>query len=568
MKDISRRIVLFLERISLQCWESSFYRFILFSVATIFAINFLGYHFGTFDQSIHIPFLKKFADPTLYPNDHFLDLRFTHYSYFWFLFVPFYRLGILEITMFITYVCIIYLTFLAVWNISKTLFNNPLVSFLSVIVFMLPHIGFGLTPLIEFSLLNRTFVLPFLLFSINEYLNKRYLKAYILLGILYNLHILSVNFVLVMFIFDSLIHIRIIGIKKLLIYVFGFCIAAFPVLYWKSTTSKIDLSLQPEWLNIINNGFLHHLFSLFSKDPVFILPTISGLATLILFFIGFFNSKKTYTDHTVKHFMFAAICILIVELVTARWLPITIIIQLQIVRIGIFILLFGYLYFTHYLVTYFLKDKEEKYEHFFFLTFITIISGSAIIPLITLLIQQRFSSILLLRFLMFVAIMGFFGFMTLVWTLEIWFPGIYIFPRKDSYYEAQKWARNNTLKDSIFIVPPYPWLFFDYDWRVVSERSTIADLGDLGEIAINPQYLSFWLPRFKALAPGALLQFKGNVFENKKIIKKAFYTLQKNDFKHIAEKYGASYLVVEKPYVYDFQEVFENNGYRVYKITK
>lgn len=523
----------------------------------------MGYHFGTFDQSVHIPFLKKFSDPSLYPNDPYIDLRFTHYSYFWFLFIPFYRLGILEITMFITYVCIIYLTFLAVWNISKTLFNNPLVSFISVIVFAFPHIGFGLTPLIEFSLLNRTFVLPFLLFAINEYLNKRYFKAYVLLGVMYNFHILSVNFVLAMFLFDSMIRLRIISTKKLFFSILGFLVAALPVLYWKSTTSKLDLSLQPEWFTIIHNGLLHHLFSLFPKDFIFILPTFSGLAVLTLFFVGFSHSKKTYTDHTVKHFMIAAIGILIVEMITAHWFPVTIIIQLQIIRVGIFILLFGNIYFIHYLVNHLLK---KDYERFLLFVLITIISGSAIVPLIAWGIRNV--TILGLRLFAGFALIAFIGFMSLAWTLSIWHPGIYVFPRRGSYYDVQIWARNNTSKDSIFIIPPYPWLFFDYEWRVGSERSIIADLGDLGEIAINPQYLSLWLPRFKTLAPGALLQFKGNVFENKKIIKKAFYALRTNDFKNIAEKYGASYLVVEKHYTYDFPEVFENSGYRVYKITK
>lgn len=549
----------FLQRIAKKCWESSFYRFVLLVIVTVITIAFMGYYFGTMDQSIHIPFLKKLADPSLFPHDRYIDLWLTHYSYFWFLFIPFYRLGILEITMFATYVCIIYLTFLGIWNISKTLFNSPLVSCLSVIVFIFPHIGFGLTPLIEFSLLNRTFVLPFLLFAINEYLNKRYLKAYIILGILYNFHILSVNFVLAMFLFDSLIRIRTIGLKKILWYVFSFSIAAFPVLYWKFTTSTVDLSLKQEFFNILNNGFLHHLFSLFPMDPLFIFPTLSGLAVLALFFIGFFNSKKTYADYTVRHFIFAAIGILIVELITARWLPVTIIIQLQIVRVGIFILLFGNLYFINYLIT-------TKRPLFF--SFITVIPGSAIVPLTVWLVQRRFTSTIVLKSLIIIALIGFVGFMNLAWFLGIWRPGIYVFPQKDPYYDVQLWARNNTSKNSMFITPPYPWFLYDYGWRTGSERSTIAEFGDIAEIALNPQYLPIWLPRFEALAPGALEQFRGNIFENRDIVRKAYYSLSTQNVRRVAQKYGASYFVVEKPYSYDFPEVYENNTYRVYKIIK
>ena len=63
-------------------------RYALFLAAALAAIWISGYHFGTFDQVIHIPFIKKFADPGLYPGDAFLDLRNEHYSYFWLMFLP------------------------------------------------------------------------------------------------------------------------------------------------------------------------------------------------------------------------------------------------------------------------------------------------------------------------------------------------------------------------------------------------------------------------------------------------------------------------------------------------
>jgi len=53
---------------------------LFFGIAMI-AIWANGYHFGTFDQVVHIPFLKKFADPGLYPADAFLNLRSEHYSF-------------------------------------------------------------------------------------------------------------------------------------------------------------------------------------------------------------------------------------------------------------------------------------------------------------------------------------------------------------------------------------------------------------------------------------------------------------------------------------------------------
>ena len=46
-------------------------------------------------------------------------------TFYWFFFIPFYRLGILEITLFITHFLAIFITFLAIWSLAKTLFKNP-----------------------------------------------------------------------------------------------------------------------------------------------------------------------------------------------------------------------------------------------------------------------------------------------------------------------------------------------------------------------------------------------------------------------------------------------------------
>lgn len=567
MKDLSKRFVLFLERISLLCWESPFYLCILLALVTLFTITFMGYHFGTFDQSIHIPFLKKFADPTLYPNDHFLDLRFTHFSFFWFFFIPLYKLGFLEISMFIIYVGIIYLTFYAIWKLTKTLFNNPVVSFLSLVVFMFPHVGFNLLVLIEFSLLNRTFVLPFLLLAIDAYLNKRYLRAYCMLGILYNLHVVSVNFVLAMFLFDSIIRFRNIGWKKICASLGLFVIFALPVLIWKSKLSPIDVSIHREWFSIIDKGLLHHLFLGFTTDPKFIFLTLGGFGTLIMFFIGRHILRQTKVDPIIIHFVFAGILILILNFIISQWFPITILVESQIARVSVFILLFGYLYFIYFLTKrYFENGKMPR--RFLLLILVTIVSISPIIPPLIWFIQDRFQSNRLLKIMVSIILVSSVFSLLIAVKVGLWYPGIYIFAKKDASYDVQMWARTHTPKDAIFITPPTPWIFYDLEWRVVSERSTVTHLGELAEAAFSPDYIAYWKPRFESVAPGALEKFRGDVFENKKIVTQAYYDLSANDLNRIAQKYGASYLVVEKPHEYNFQEVFENSGYRVYKITK
>src|SRR3990172_13072701 len=111
-------------------------------------------------------------------------MRYQHFSFFLFFFLPFYKLGVLEAGLFIVHVFITYFTYWALWTLSDTLFRNPLASLLGVLAFTIPHIGFAGFPVFEFSLLNRTFVLPFLLWAILLFLRGRYLPAFTLLGVM------------------------------------------------------------------------------------------------------------------------------------------------------------------------------------------------------------------------------------------------------------------------------------------------------------------------------------------------------------------------------------------------
>lgn len=86
-------------------------RLLLFGAATLLVLVGWGYSFGIYDQSIHLPFMQKFADATLYPGDTFMELRWQHFSYFWFLFIPFYRLGVLEPGLFVTHAVATLFTF-------------------------------------------------------------------------------------------------------------------------------------------------------------------------------------------------------------------------------------------------------------------------------------------------------------------------------------------------------------------------------------------------------------------------------------------------------------------------
>jgi len=527
----------------------------------------MGYYFGTFDQSSHIPFLKKYADPSLFPGDAFFDLRFTHYSYFWFFFLPFYRLGLLEPSMFVVYVLTIYATFWALWRLSQTLFDNPLSSLLSIIAFTLPHIGFAGFSVIEFSLLNRTFVLPFLLLALDLYLQRRYLLTFLLLGLLYNLHVISVNFVLFMVLFDALVQRNRVGWRAIVQGMIVFVIAASPVLIWKLGGSPVDFSPRWQWFSIISRGMLEILFYMLAPYPQILIVTLGGVSAIVLFFIARRHAPAPQHDRSITNFIYATLIILAVEIVTAQWYPATIIIQSQIIRAGLFVVIFGYLYFANYLAKGYQSGRVARPDF----TLLTSALACSICPVVLLIAWagQRWISAARLRRMAvaLLVLVTFVGMSAELYATNLWRPGIHIFAQRSPWYDAQVWARDHTPRDALFITPPQIWWFYDLEWRVISERSTVVTLSELLEAAFSPEYMDHWKPRFEALAPGALDQFQGDIFANIGTTAHAFYSLSTGDLRRVARTYGASYLVVEKPHRYAFPVVYENEEFIIYRLT-
>ena len=540
-------------------------RHLFLLAATIATILFTGYHFGTFDQTIHIPFLKKFANPALFPNDPFLDLRFQHYSYFWFLFVPFYRLGVLEVTLFAVHVLVVYGTFWALWGLSEALFHSSLASLLTVLGFMFPHIGFAGFPVIEFSLLNRTFVLPFLLLAIILFLRRRYWLAFGVVGLMYNLHVISAQFVLAMFLFDGLLEFKRIGWRNLALGLVVFLVTAAPVLIWKLQASPVDFSLRPDWFQIIARGTLYNLFYLFPPYTYILLTTVSGLSALALFLIARRNSPSSPLDRTVTIFIAAAVIILAIQVVTAEWLPITIIIQSQIIRVGLFVLIFGYVYFANFLAQAYQAHLDPG--DLGPLAGAYLLSVLPLAPLAVWLVQLVVRARAWRRWLGW-AIMATFLVSSFVigFVYNVWSPGLHIFGPQTAWEDAQVWARDNTPLNAVFITPPQIWWLYQSDWRVFSERSTVVTLSELLEAAFAPDYLAYWTPRFEAVAPGALAQFRGDLFENQRITAQAYYSLTAADFMRLGQRFGAQYLVVDSAHPYALPLVYENQSYRIYSL--
>jgi hypothetical protein len=155
----------------------------------------------------------------------------------------------------------------------------------------------------------------------------------------------------------------------------------------------------------------------------------------------------------------------------------------------------------------------------------------------------------------------------LVW-LNFYAPGIYIYGQPTPWVDVQTWARLNTPVQSRFITPPEKFNLQESDWRVHSERSSVATLSELLVAAFQPGYEVEWQSRFELVAPGALAHFTHSYFDNTRITKEAYYSLSAADLRAVACKLNAQYAVLEKPNERSLPLAYENAQFVIYDLTQ
>ncbi|MDY6872692.1 MAG: DUF6798 domain-containing protein [Chloroflexota bacterium] len=555
------------KRVSQYLASHSLSRHLLFLALAFLAVAVNGYHFGTFDQVFHIPFLKKFVDPTLYPGDSFLSLRWYHFSFFWFPFIPLLKAGLLEISLFIVHILTVYGTIWMFWELTNTLFQNNIANLLIVLALVIPHLGFPGFQIIEFSLLNRTFVLPFLLGSMVLYLNDKKWLAFLVLGLMFNLHVIYAIFVLCMFLLNEVLTFKWRAWWKPALWVGIFVAAGSPVLIWRMQTgSGIDFSLRPEMLNLATKGLLSTVYYPLTGSAYGLGNLVAGLGTVWAFMLGLRRAPKSDKHRTMRNFALAVGVLIMVGLIASYILPVTILLQMQILRVGVFMLFFGMIYLTHFISEAFTSGEIDRGRFLILaLSFVLLFT-----PLLTILIYylDRWLAHKDIKPAWLLVLITAIQTVTVIAGLasQIWAPGYYIHGPQSDWRRVQDWARVNTPQDAMFISPPQIFGHYTPDWRVFSERGTVFTTPELMEIPFAPSFIPSIKERLSAVAPGALAQFDGDYIKTLELTGKAYYTNSREDFIKLACEYQADYLVVESSHPYNFLTVYQNDGFFVYHL--
>jgi len=436
-----------------------------------------------------------------------------------------------------------------------------------MLALLFPHMGFPGFQIIEFSLLNRTFALPFILGSIWLYLKDRRILAFLLLGLMFNIHAVYVIFVLCMFLLNETLSFDRSTWWKPFTGMGVFILAGLPVLLWRMQTgSGIDLSLRPELLSLASRSLLYTVYYPIGPFSFVIGNLLAGIGTLWAFVLGFHQIAPSPQHRTMKNFVIAIGILLLVATINSYLFPITILLQFQILRVGVFMLYFGMLYLSHFLSS---KERAGQIGKNWFLllafSFIFLITPLAVILLWLLyrtIMNKRIRPGWLIPVVVSLQVI------TVIVGLGsgLWSPGFHIFGPDSYWRDVQVWAKNNTAVDAKFITPPHFFGHYTPDWRVFSERSPFATISEFLTIQLDPDYADGLTRRFEKIAPGAIQAFNGNYMHAIKVSKEKFYANSDAYLSEIACQNNLEYLVVEKDYPYPFDVLYQNAGFILYQL--
>lgn len=541
-------------------------RLLLFFALSSVAIWLNGYHFGTFDQVFHIPFFKVYQDPTLYSSDPFLQLKDFHFSYFWSLFIPAYRAGLFTQALFLTHFLVTFFTFVTFWGLSETMFHNPTANVLLTFALAFPHLGFPGFQIIEFSLLNRTFALPFLLWAITLYLQKKPIWSALLLGAMFNIHLVYTAFVVALIGMDLLLNFKKQEWKRVIPAIITFGLFCLPMLFQKQGVAPgIDLTLRPDLAKLESSSLLYTVYYPIGPQPYVWASTIQGIAGVVIILLSMRYHPVRETDHTMRSFLAAIGVVVAVGSLGSWFLPVTFIIQFQMIRIGVFLLYFTYLYLA-YLISVTLEFDSIQAWFKVLLVFSLVAVALPVVPLMLWLcrhtrLRQITAPVTITLVLLICALE-----ISIANAANLFSPGLFIDGERSDWRDAQEWARENTPKDALFITPPYIFWHYESDWRVFSERGTVVSICESMELHYYPPFASNFEMRMNDLAPGSIEKFNGNYYDTMRFTQEAFETLDDDDLAKVADKYGADYLVLPRGTITNFASVYQNPSYAVYKL--
>lgn len=511
---------------------------IIFFCSASIAIN--GYYFGFIDHQHYLPYLNKLINPDSYSSDYYFSQPHNLYSPFNSFIILFKNIFNLEVssTCFILYLASLWLLYFSIYYLATSIYKNYVIGIISVFLFIIPkwaaQIGYMTH---HFYLVSRDLSLGLSILALAFVLRKKMIVSLII--------ILGAVFV------NPSIPIP-VGIFWLY--------KTFKKSFLTKKKLPAILAYNNQWLEIMRQRGTYSFPHLWHW---------TGWGNMILFLSLFPASwiilKKQLFGKQLKNLKrFLQICFLLFafHFLISFVIPISFLIQLQLLRAVNFIFVLSLVIFSAALykvissfdwpqklaafpaiIAVFLWGDHLTVWHFLAIWFLPLFlivfpskrkkkigNKNIVLTLILIVILNSLIHLFYIKPIIF-------------WPYYIHYPNplvkIDYFP---DWLNVQMWAKNNSDINSVFLVPPNYGGF-----RSFSERGIIGDSKDGGLVFYSPAYAKEWSERMDNLSN--------------------YQTFDENKFNYLKNKYNFDYFVLtNKHHIINPLPIYKNKNFKIYKL--
>lgn len=281
-----------------------------------------GYRMGVGNQTIQVPFLKWYIDAHLYANDSMVTRTIGDYpSFFFQAAASLVKHFGLERTYLLLHLATTIAFVGACYWLVKTIFNDSLAGLIMILLMVTgSHQALGGDSIYSMGFTHTWFVFPVAIIAMGLFYRERKLSAFVLAGVLFNLHALTAAYLVFMFTLCLLFNLRQVGILRFIVYMLVFAAVASPTAFEMVRQKQV---FDAEWISLIRIRSADHSFpSVWWQTGASDIPRfglllglailslsfaaprdrqrksiIMGIAVLVLFAIGAVCASDSFSGH-------------------------------------------------------------------------------------------------------------------------------------------------------------------------------------------------------------------------------------------------------------------------------
>lgn len=554
---------------------------VIILAATMYTIYTGNYLYNYNNQIEQLTQVKMLLDPALYLNDTFLRRPGTYPSLFY-LSIAFLAksTGIpLPSLYFWSHAITLYCILLALFLISREMFGNDASGYISIILFPSIIVFLGGQPVYLNFMTHTNAAYAALLFSIYFFLKKKLVPSFIILGCAADIHLMYAFFAACLYLPYVLRNRReCVSTKNIVAAGAGLLIASPSLIMFFQSNMPASASIGNDlYIRLLQLRFTHHKF-----------PLRMGIINWCGFFISLAVVVVILCRHPVSKqarsvllsFLAGLLVVAIPAIVFADLVPIAGIANLSLLRIMVFYTTIAYLVIGHYLEKLLEGNLPAKAAALLLMLLLsnlvlknaefTIIIFLAVLLCSLLRIERRALPAAAIA-CMLLALCFKLPKNDIPWQENERFSRIFI--RHDDVVDTdwercQIWAKQNTGKDDVFLIPPYR---FTEPFRIYSERAVVGTFKDGSVLFFNPALGGRWWELMKDFGLDEEYPDKPesrDYHNTLSLLESRYCAIDRVQAEYLAKKYNARYLIMPiKNGTMLGRTVYENGGYRIYRMA-